>query len=172
MTEYQIRIATTDDAAMLAELGARTFREAFDPFLPPPDLEAYLRAAYNPAKQMDELANPLRKFFIAEREGVAVGYALLLAHGATPAVSAENPVELERLYLLQNAIGGGLGTVLMNTCIEDSRRSGHTSMWLQVWERNERAIAFYRKMGFESVGERTKELGTKTGRDLIMARKI
>jgi len=45
-------------------------------------------------------------------------------------------------------------------------------MWLQVWERNERAIGFYEKWGFKGVGVRSKELGNSTGKDLVMAREI
>jgi ribosomal protein S18 acetylase RimI-like enzyme len=169
---HTIRIAGIRDAALLSQLGARTFREAFGRFIPPMDLDSYISATYNPARQMDELTNPLRKFLIAEREGIAVGYALLHAHEVLPIVAGENPIELERLYLLQDSIGRGLGCLLMCKCIEESRRSAHKSMWLQVWERNERAISFYRKWGFEGVGIRSKELGKSIGKDLIMARKI
>jgi len=169
---HTIRIGTPDDAALLADLGARTFREVFAAFLPPSDLESYVAAMYNPARQTEELANPLRKFLIVEHEGAAAGYALLLAHELKPATPCENPVELERIYLLQSSIGRGLGTVLMRACIEESRRGGHTSIWLQVWEGNTRAMAFYRKMGFGSVGEKEKMVGTQTSRDIIMARKL
>lgn len=169
---HDIRIAGIHDAALLSQLGARTFREAFGRFIPPIDLDSYISATYNPARQMDGLTNPLRKCLIAEREGIAVGYAMLHAHEALPIVAGENPIELERLYLLQDSIGRGLGSVLMCKCIKESRRCSHKTMWLRVWERNERAIAFYRKLGFEGVGVRSKELGKSIGKDLIMARKI
>ncbi|WP_286677870.1 N-acetyltransferase [Candidatus Aquicultor secundus] len=81
-------------------------------------------------------------------------------------------MELERLYLLHDSIGRGLGSALMSECIEESRRSARKSMWLQVWERNERAIGFYEKWGFKGVGVRSKELGNSTGKDLVMAREI
>jgi GNAT superfamily N-acetyltransferase len=119
---------------------------------------------------MEELTNPSRKCLIAEREGIAVGYAMLHAHKALPIAAGENPIELERLYLLHDSIGHGLGYVLACKCIEESRRSFHDAIWLQVWERNERAIAFYKKLGFESFGVGSKELGTSKGTDLIMAR--
>ena len=153
-------------------LGAQTFRESFGRFIPPTDLDSYISATYNPARQMEELTNPSRKYLIAEREGNAVGYAMLHAHKALPIVVGENPIELERLYLLHDSIGHGLGHVLVCKCIEESLRSFHKTIWLQVWERNERAVAFYIKQGFESVGVRSKELGKSKGTDLIMARKI
>lgn len=169
---HNIRIAGSHDAALLTQLGVRTFREAFGRYIPPTDMDSYISATYNSAKQMDELTNPLRTCLIAERKGIAVGYAMLYAHEALLIIAGENSIELERLYLLQDSIGCGLGSVLMGECINESRRCSHKSMWLQVWERNERAIAFYRKMGFEGIGIRSKELGKAKGTDLIMARMI
>lgn len=169
---HNIRIAGIHDAALLSQLGGRTFREAFGRFIPPMDLDSYVGATYNPARQMDELTDPFRKFLIAEQEGVVVGYAMLHARGAPPAVAGENPIGLERLYLLQDSIGCGLGSALMRECMEESRRCGHKAMWLQVWERNERAIACYRKWGFDCIGTTTKKLGASIGKDWIMVRKI
>ena len=167
-----IRIASRRDAALLSQLGARAFREAFGRYIPPMDLHSYISATYSPARQMDELANSSMKYFIAELEGLAVGYAMLHAYEAIPIVTGENPVELKRIYLLHDFTGRGLGAALMCKCMEASRLCAHKSMWLQVWERNERAIAFYRKWGFECVGEISKELGKSVGRDLIMSGKL
>ena len=169
---YNIRIASIADAALLAQLGVQTFREAFGRFIPPADLEAYLGATYSPARQMDELTNPSKILLIIESEGLAVGYAMLHAREAPPVAATENAIELARLYLLHDAIGHGLGAALMSKCIEESRRRAHQAIWLQVWERNERAIAFYKKWGFEAVGIGYKELGDTTGTDLIMARML
>jgi GNAT superfamily N-acetyltransferase len=169
---HDIRVAGILDATLLSQLGARTFREAFGLFIPHIYLDSYISTTYNPARQMAELTDPARKCLIVEREGTAVGYALLHTHEALAEVEVENPVELERLYLLQDFSGHGLGSLLMNECIKESRRSSHKGMWLQVWERNERAIVFYRKLGFETVGFRSKLVGKLTGRDLIMTRAI
>ena len=171
-SNYNIRIADTTDAALLAQLGVQTFREAFGCFIPPADLDSYLGATYSPAKQMDELSSPAKTLLIIESEGLAVGYAVLHAHKAPPVAAIENAIELARVYLLQGSIGHGLGSALMRECIEESQRRAHQSMWLQVWERNERAIAFYKKWGFEVAGVGSKELGNSTGTDLIMVRML
>ena len=43
-----------------------------------------------------------------------------------------------------------------------------THLWLGVWERNPRAIAFYRKAGFVEVGSHTFVLGSDPQRDLVL----
>ena len=45
-------------------------------------------------------------------------------------------------------------------------------VWLDVWEKNLRAIAFYRKWGFIEVGEQTFQLGDDLQQDLLMARAL
>jgi ribosomal protein S18 acetylase RimI-like enzyme len=41
-----------------------------------------------------------------------------------------------------------------------------------VWEHNPKAIAFYRKFGFETVGDHTFMLGLDRQRDIVMALKL
>jgi ribosomal protein S18 acetylase RimI-like enzyme len=43
-------------------------------------------------------------------------------------------------------------------------------VWLDVWERNTRAISFYERWGFVVVGEQDFVLGDDVQRDLLMAR--
>jgi ribosomal protein S18 acetylase RimI-like enzyme len=50
--------------------------------------------------------------------------------------------------------------------------SGSDVLWLGVWEHNAKAIAFYRKFGFEAVGEHVFAVGSDMQRDLIMARSM
>ena len=45
-------------------------------------------------------------------------------------------------------------------------------LWLAVWERNERAIGFYRRFGFETCGALEFRLGHDVQSDLLMARPV
>jgi ribosomal protein S18 acetylase RimI-like enzyme len=47
---------------------------------------------------------------------------------------------------------------------------GSAVLWLGVWERNQRALAFYRKWRFDVVGEHTFKVGDDPQRDLLMCR--
>jgi ribosomal protein S18 acetylase RimI-like enzyme len=42
-------------------------------------------------------------------------------------------------------------------------------LWLGVWERNARALAFYSRWGFTEVGEMHFLLGNDPQRDLVLA---
>jgi len=164
------RRANSDDVNLLAELGARTFRETFEADNTEEDMDAYLASSFNPAQQAAELADPAATFLIAEIGEVAAGYAKLLAGEPADGIEGAKPIELVRLYALREWLGSGVGQALMRACLDEARIAGHETLWLGVWERNPRAIAFYRKCGFTEVGTQTFLLGDDHQRDLVLER--
>ena len=167
-----IRRGTLDDAALLSELGARTFSDTFAVDNTPEDLAAYLAANFNVAQQTAELEDPGSTFLIAEVDGRAAGYAKLHDGEADQSVAGANPVELVRLYVSREWLGRGIGEQLMRACIDAAQQAGHETLWLGVWERNARAQAFYRKWNFRTVGEHMFQLGSDVQRDLVMERAL
>jgi GNAT superfamily N-acetyltransferase len=167
-----IRRGTLSDAALLAELGARTFSDTFAADNAPADMAAYLEAAFSPQQQGRELSDPSSTFLIAEIDGQAAGYAMLRPSEAPNQVSRETPIELVRLYVLGEWHGRGVAAALMQRCLEEATRRGCRTLWLGVWEQNARAQAFYRKWKFAVVGDHVFQLGTDAQRDLLMERKV
>ena len=167
-----IRRATISDASLLADLGARTFYETFAVDNTPEDMAAYLAAAFSPSLQAKEITDPNTTLLIAEIDGIAAGYAKLELSAAPSCIRGPNPVELSRLYVSRDFIGSGVGAALMESCMGEAKRVGTATMWLGVWEKNERAQEFYKRWGFEELGEHTFMLGTDAQRDLIMQRRI
>jgi ribosomal protein S18 acetylase RimI-like enzyme len=60
----------------------------------------------------------------------------------------------------------------MQACIEQARMRGVEVLWLGVWERNEHAIGFYKRWGFELVGTHLFQLGQDLQTDYVMARRV
>ncbi len=56
----------------------------------------------------------------------------------------------------------------MQDALDTARAGGCDLLWLGVWEHNSKAIAFYRKFGFEIAGEHSFMPGEDSQRDLIM----
>jgi GNAT superfamily N-acetyltransferase len=161
--------ATTDDAATLASLGARLFQQAFGADNDPEDLRLFLARTFAPSAQLTELADADRVVWIAEIAGEPVGYATLRRGSRSLCVSARSPAEVQRIYADSSWHGRGVGAALMQACIEEARTSGCDAVWLGVWERNPRGIAFYEKWGFRRVGEQRFLVGTDSQRDHVMA---
>ena len=89
-----------------------------------------------------------------------------------PEVSDNKPIELVRLYVLQESLGRGAGAALMQACIYEAKQRGYETLWLGVWEHNDRAQAFYRKWNFHQVGTHVFQLGDDPQTDILMQRSI
>jgi ribosomal protein S18 acetylase RimI-like enzyme len=169
----QIRSATLADAPALSALGERTFRETFAADNTPEDLAAHLAATYTPERQAAELADPARHTLVAETaRGDLVAFAQLLAGPAPGCVRGPAPIELLRLYVDREWHGRGLAHRLIRAALEAAAARGAETLWLGVWERNPRAIAFYAKWGFQDVGSHDFVLGSDRQTDRIMVRPV
>lgn len=168
----QIRIATAEDNVLLAELGAQTFKDAFGKDNTAENMNAYLSKAFSAQIQAAELDQPESVFLIAETAGGAVGYARLKEGPAPASVTATRPVELMRIYAVQEMIGRGVGSQLMQACLEQAQKRGCDTIWLGVWEHNGPAIAFYHKWGFTKAGTQTFQLGDDLQTDVVMHRSV
>ena len=168
LPEIQIREAASEDALMLAELGARTFNDAFGADNDPVDLNNYLAKAFSESKMFEELQEPTSRFFIAFDASAPVGYTKLRAVKSPECIPDSNPLELERIYVDQQCIGKGVGAALMKRSMEEGHNAGFKTIWLGVWKKNDQAVRFYKKWGFTIVGEKKFVIGTDVQYDYVM----
>jgi GNAT superfamily N-acetyltransferase len=171
-TPWRIRLANLEDAHLLAELASRTFWEAFGRYNSVEDMSMCVSEYFSRERQATELADPRSTFFLAEVEKGPAGYAKLREGAAPAVVTGSKPVQLHRLYVDRAWQGTGMAAELMTTVLEEARRRGAQTMWLCVWERNDRALSFYRRWGFEDVGSQVFVLGTDPQTDRVMTRPI
>jgi ribosomal protein S18 acetylase RimI-like enzyme len=170
MVASLIRPATVADAGILADLGARTFRETFAAICSADDLEAYVAGAYGEAIQAAELADPDRPGLVLEVDGLPAGFVQMRLGHREPGVPGSRPTELQRIYVLRAHHRGGWGTALMDAGTGLALAWGADVLWLGVWEHNDRALAFYARHGFREVGEHIFRIGGQVDRDLILAK--
>jgi len=170
----RIRVATEEDAARIAAFGAQGFHDTFAADNRPEDMAAYLAQTFGERQQRAELRDPRSTYLLVERDGDAevAGYARVLASETPTCVPVRPAVEIARLYSRRDLIGQGIGAALMTACLAHARTLGARAVWLGVWERNTRAIAFYERWGFRQVGTYPFVLGADVQTDHIMAREI
>lgn len=168
-----VRPARPADADAISLFAARTFHEAFAADNRPEDMLAYMTLAFGPVQQQRELSDPRHCYLLAEEGSTLAGYALLRDGDDTPdGVTTRPSVELVRFYVDRPWHGKGVATSLMDACEHEARRRGARGMWLGVWERNYRAVAFYRKRGFRDVGSHAFVLGDDVQTDRVMEREV
>jgi len=167
-----LRYATAADNLLLAQIGAETFRDTFASQNTPQDMAAYLAESFSPQKQAAELAEPGSVFILAERGGEVVGFVRLHEGVASTGVTGSHPIELVRIYARKPYIGQGVGAALMQASLDLAAKRNCDTIWLGVWEKNPRGVAFYRKWGFEQVGTQSFKLGDDLQHDHVMQRAV
>ena len=159
-----IRVAFPDDARALSSLAERTFRDSFGALNSAEDMELYCSGAYSLSIQLEELLDTNRATLVAENGDQLIGYAQLRRRDDLP----EGPVmEIDRFYVVVAWHGTGVAQELMRRVLSCSRDSGARQLRLGVWEKNLRAIRFYRNFGFVEIGDQTFLLGNDPQRDLV-----
>jgi ribosomal protein S18 acetylase RimI-like enzyme len=159
------RDATSEDAPALAAFAARTFIDTFGHLYPPQDLSAFLAEKYGAAIQTAEIAKPATRYRLALSSGAVVGYCMM--GDVDMDVDRTGALELHRLYVDKHMKGAGVAQALMDDCLAWARGEGARLLYLSVWENNHRAQAFYKRYGFEHVGEHKFMVGATADRDFI-----
>ncbi|MDE1163495.1 MAG: GNAT family N-acetyltransferase [Acidobacteriaceae bacterium] len=173
-----LRRATAADAAALALVGSATFLEAYTWMLPGADIIDFCATHHTAAKYAEYLAQPTTRITLAVAGVDApVGYAMLSAPDLPTATTSNEDIELKRIYLFSRfrshlVEGIKASQALMSAAISDARALGAKRLLLGTHASNARAIAFYRRNGFEIVGTRTFQVGEQTCSDYILGRAL
>ena len=95
---------------------------------------------------------------LAEVEGELAGMAGIEAVGTQEKVRhrADFGIGIDRKFW-----GLGIGRALLEACIECARRAGYEQLELTVVAENQRAVALYRRAGFEEFGRNPKGFRTR-----------
>ena len=163
-----IRVATPADAAVVSELARRTFYDTFAASNDAADMALYLAGAYSIDIQTRELKDRDITTLLVEEAGTAIAYAMLRTDHVPECVSGADPIELWRFYVDRAWHGRGVAAALMARVKAAAQARGAKTLWLGVWERNDRARAFYAKCGFVDAGEHIFLFGTDPQTDRVM----
>lgn len=163
-----IRTAVPEDAAVLADLARTTFYDAFAATNDAADMALHLKRAYGVQQQAAEIQDSRITTLLVEQGGSAIAYAQIRDHHIPACVSGPTPIELWRFYVDREWHGRGIAPALMERVKVESRSRGAKTLWLGVWEHNNRARAFYAKCGFADAGEHIFLFGTDPQTDRVM----
>jgi phosphinothricin acetyltransferase len=113
---------------------------------------------------------PRHPVLVAEREARVVGWGSLNVFNPRPAY---DHVADFSIYVLREARGSGVGTVLLTALEARARRIGFHKLVLSMFDWNTPGLALYARHGFRTVG-RYREQGVLDGRwvDVVAMEKI
>ena len=164
----QIRTGVEADAPQLAAFAARTFEETFGPHNRPEDLHAHLIKAFGVEQQTRELLSPSMVTLLAHQGATLVAFAQVQRKDPPAGIRIDRPIELHRFYVDRPVHGKGVAQRLMLAVHATTRVLHGRNLWLGVWERNPRAIAFYKKVGFVDRGSHEFLVGSDRQTDRVL----
>lgn len=166
-----IRDCTANDAGRLAAVAAATFLETYAGVVDGADILAHGGGTLSAAAFEGLLGDPAVALFLATVEPgrAPVGFAML-SPPDLPVAIVEGDVELKRIYVLHRFHGEKVGPRLLAAAEARARADGFSRLLLGAYGENHRAIAFYRKNGFEQVGTRKFRVGVNDYDDVVLAK--
>lgn len=167
-----IRKAEIKDILKLSDLATRTFYQAYDWYNTPENMRNYVLNYFSKKNLEAEISDPETAYYLAEENEELVGYFKLGRQNNQALLNQNSHSEIERIYVDEKLQRGGIGKQMLDKIISLAKERKNEYIWLGVWQKNEKAIAFYKKNGFEILGITTFVLGDDPQDDFVMGMRI
>ena len=168
----KIKKCSLDDILDLQKICQQTFYETFAEQNSEEDMRKFLDEAYSEKKLKSELENEESETFLAAENQKILGVLKINTGNAETESGFQNSLEIQRIYVLKEAKGLGVGTAFMNLAEKKARELGVSFIWLGVWEKNFPAQKFYTDKGFRKFSEHTFVLGGDSQTDFLMKKEL
>ncbi|MGB8168402.1 MAG: GNAT family N-acetyltransferase [Chthoniobacteraceae bacterium] len=145
------RTATSTDIPVLRDLADCIWRISYPGMISIEQIEYMLGWMYSAEKIAAELSSGVN-WEIALLDERPIGFTSLTLHSRTLA-------ELNKLYLLPELHGRGLGQAMLAHATESAAPRGCTELRLRVNKRNARALRCYDRAGFRVIDSLTADIG-------------
>ena len=168
-TEISLLRATLQQRKELYDISRQTFYESFGP---PVNTESDIQKYINEHITLDiistELTNSDIYYFLLKSEKEVLGYLKLNTNASQTEDLGESTIEIERIYIRKQYQNHNLGKLLLEKAMELGVQLEKSFIWLGVWEKNIKAINFYKKSGFIPFDKHTFILGDDVQTDIMM----
>jgi ribosomal protein S18 acetylase RimI-like enzyme len=166
--KIDIRQAIVTDAGLIADLSRQTFYETFALHNTKENMDKFMNEQFTKDALMKEVGMKGNIFLLAMNDDNPLGYVRMRESDPPKELGKTESIEIARIYATTSSIGKGVGSALMKECIAIAKEKGKQVIWLGVWEKNQLAIDFYLRWGFEKFGEHDFILGKDVQTDWLM----
>ncbi len=172
MEYINIEKITLNDIDQLQKIGRQTFYETFSESNTEENMKSYLEDGFSTDKLKTELNDKNAEFYFAKIDEKIIGYLKLNFGQSQTELKDDKALEIERIYVLKEFHGKKVGQILYDKAIEIAKQKNADYVWLGVWEKNPRAINFYKKNGFVEFDKHIFKLGEDEQTDIMMKLKL
>jgi len=172
MNELSIIVAGPEHAELIADLSRKTFFDTFAASNTRENMDMFMEVQFTKKALMEEVGAEENIFLLAFRGVEPVGYVRMRESTSPEQLGNLPAIEIARIYAVQDIIGKGVGSALMEKSLQIAQAKNKQLVWLGVWEHNYRAIDFYNRWGFTKFGEHPFILGTDMQTDWMMVKHL
>lgn len=168
-----IRNATSNDAEVLSLLGRITYNESHGNYIDnKTDLLNYNNTFFSVIRQQEELKKSNNLFYLIYSDKSPIGYIKLVKNATNPNIHSTNICKLERLYILNDFVAQKIGSIAMDYILKKVTELNFEELWLAVYIKNIKAIAFYERNGFKNIGDIIFKVGESNFDNHVFSKKI
>ncbi|MGC9515849.1 N-acetyltransferase family protein [Methanocrinis sp.] len=139
MAEFSLRRAAREDIPSIVRLCKDTILEVYGPFIPRETLRPWVEG-----RAVDGLVEgQWQRMIVAEAE----------ADGGVLGVAAASGDSVDLLWVHPSRHGEGMGTALLECVEAGMKKRGYRAGRLSCFSENHRALGFYQRRGWMTVGE-------------------
>lgn len=144
-------VTTDEQITQTASLAGTIWHECFAHILSLEQIDYMVDKFQSKPAMTAQINTEGYEYFLLQVEGQPVGYISVHAK--------DDKLLLSKFYMLAAARGKGYGKKTLAFVEELGRQRHCAGVWLTVNRHNQRAIAVYRKTGFEMTREEVKDIG-------------
>ena len=156
-----IRKWVETDAEGVRNVLQLSWKEAYSQFIPQADLDYYLDKTYSIVSLIEMSKNPNYICYVVEIDNKVAGWLKLTEN------KEERRFYLSSIYILPECQKMKLGEKFFSIACEEAKKLQYHEIYIGVMVQNERALNWYKKLGFQFFEEQPFTMGTTSVPHLI-----
>lgn len=150
---FSIKSATSEDAPLIRKLASQIWSYTYNTILTAEQLEYMFEMMYSEESIIRQMTVDGHCFFIASIDNVPSGYISIEK-------KSEKLFNFQKIYALPDLHGKGFGRFMVEQAINYLKSNFETPFTVELFvNRNNKAVGFYKHIGFREVGTRDHAIG-------------
>lgn len=141
--------ASIEHLSSLHQISSQTYRQHFSEIWTEQGIQQFIQQQYSLENIQKSLEHPDHIWLLLQNDQQKIlGYAKLILNTFQPNLGI-HAAELEKIYVLEQALGQNIAAELMKYMLEFAQNNAQQFIYLEVLKNNLRAQKFYQKFSFE-----------------------
>ncbi|MCC9168715.1 GNAT family N-acetyltransferase [Pontibacter harenae] len=151
MQDITITPCTSADIPQLIEVAVHSYNQHYTHLWYDNGAD-YVKKCFTQHPLEQEFADSNAAFFFINLEEKPVGFLKLNIDKALDNYTAADALELERIYIIQEASGKGIGSKAIDFTVQFAKDREKQVVWLKAMDSSDDAVRFYERNGFQKCG--------------------